>query len=257
MSLLANRIVYLDSSRRTSGTSEDYVIVQNGAHWGPPIAPSRVKLVSAAIPFTFGNIGPGNNQFNIDSTLITIPAGFYTGTQLASVIQALAGSTSVTSVTYNSTALSFTFSGGSSFSLNFTIPNSAGNVLGFGNVVVTGTSLTSTTVAGILPDYEIWVCSDLVGGSDNGVVPIYDPPSSAQVLAVVPITSCYGGIIDYRGCCSTPFYGCSASPYVNALTNNQPASIRMFLRFPSGLAVDLHGAKWTCQLNFEWGSYRP
>jgi hypothetical protein len=267
-----NRLVYINSLNRTTGTNEDFYINENisaGPHFGPPQVPGRVKLIKAAIPFTWDNITSNNNKFTIIDSMgsypVTIPIGNYSGSSLAPVILAAivaAGPADTYTVTYDSATLKYTIAATGDFQLDFTVVNSAGNLLGFGNVITPGGigSVTSTNVAGILPDYEMFVCSDLVGGSDNGVILFNQPANSEQILAVVPINACYGGIIQYCPCGDIPFYSCIQSPFSAAYQNPGSQSvprIRLYLRWPSGNPINLEGAHWTCQLNFEFASLRP
>ena len=103
-------------------------------------------------------------------------------------------------------------------------------------------------------DYEIFVCSDLVGGSDNGIIPWNDAalPSylnQNQILASVPINKCYNTVLYYTSPDDVPFFPVVQSPFSSGITT-QP--LRMFLKFPSGIDVDLNGYHWTATLVFEF-----
>lgn len=265
-----NRLVYINSQDRTTGTNEDFYIAENisaGPHFGPPQVPSRVKLIKAAIPFTWNNVTDNNNKFSLNEgsdVPITIPVGNYTGATLATAVQNAIMATTPTytyTVTFNATSLKYTISATGNFELDFTGVDSAGKLLGFGNIITAiGTSVTGNEVASILPDYEMFICSDLVGGSDNGVILFGKPAASEQILAVVPINSCYGGIVQYCPCGNIPFYSCIQSPFAAAYQNPGSQSspkIRLYLRWPSGDLIYLNGAHWTCQLNLEFASLRP
>lgn len=270
-SVNVNRLVYINSLNRTTGTNEDFYInenLTNGPHFGPPQVPSRVKLVRASIPYTWSNVTTSNNKFSLTdgggTFAIVIPPGNYTGTTLATAVNAAitaAGPLETYTVTYSTTTLKFTVSATGNFQLNFTGADSAGNLLGFGNVITPlGAAVTSTNVASILPDYEMFICSDLIGGSDNGAIRLEQAATSEQILAIATINASFGGIVQYDPANDIPFYSCIQSPYSASYQNpgSQSASrIRLFLRWPSGNPISLSGAHWTCQLNFEFASLRP
>ena len=125
-------------------------------------------------------------------------------------------------------------------------------ILGF-DEVVTGdvSSHTSTGVASILPDYEIWVCTDLINGVDTGIANwTGNSPASEQmgILACVPITTCFGGIIHYTVPDEFPFYTIVNSEFILG----EPRASRYYLRFPSGMPLSLNGNEWSMQVLFDF-----
>ncbi len=257
---------YINSSaafRDPSGTNEDFTITTTTFRLAS--VPKRVKLINACIPYTWNNITDFNNTFTLiepgvpASYIITVPDGHYDGFTLASILQTaiMAATPTLTyTVVFSSTTLKYTISATGTFQLDFTTSNSIAVQLGFNVDTITSpdTSTTSTDVAQLIPDYQIFICSDLVTGSDNGVmVWTPDPPSSSEVLASVPIAGCFGGIITYvtNG---EPFFPISQSAFAQQKNpgDTSPRVMRYFLRFPSGIPVNLNGVHWTAQLVFEF-----
>jgi hypothetical protein len=268
---LPQKVIYINSSvgfRDAGGSNEDFTITETGHHFAS--VPKRVKLVKASIPYSWNNITANNNVFAIqenpgNSATITVPAGAYNGTTLASTIQTLLGSAGLLNtytVTFDTSFVRFNFAGTGAFTLSFTPASSIAMQLGFvaGSTYGPDTSITSANVAQLVPDYEIFICSDLVEGSDNGVVKFTpDPPISAgvsgsQILASVPLSTCFGGVINYCACDGIPFFPISQSLYGKVLStgDNSSKPIRFFLAFPSGIPVFLNGLHWSAQLVFEF-----
>lgn len=266
---------YINSSaphRDPGGTNEDFYITESGRHYGPPLTPKRVKLARATIPFTWFNVTNSNNVFeliDVDGThQVTMPPGNYDAPTLAAVIgnllNALPGLAGMYTVAFNTMTFRLIFSsvdGVRTFQLNFDIPNSAALLLGFpvGSTTESGTNLTAPNMVGLVPDFEIFICSDLVQGCDNGLVMWNtSPPSNTQILAKVSVSGCYGSILNYCGCECSPFFDMRGSPYAAAATSTivpePPRRMHFWLQFPSGMPVDLNGAHWTATLVVDFGS---
>lgn len=267
--------LYINSSaayRDPGGSNEDFVITENGRHFGPPLTPKRVKLARASVPYTWFNTTTSNNSFQIvegsNVFTITIPPGNYDGptliTVLNSLIAATPGMANTYMVAFNTMTFRLTFmsvTGPGTFQLNFNVPHSAALLLGFiaGSMTPVSNSVTAPNIVGLLPDFEIFICSDLVQGCDNGLIMWNTaPPSNTQILAKVSVSGCYGGILNYCGCECSPFFDMRASPYTAAATSKAipapPRTMHFWLQFPSGLPVDLNGAHWSATLVTDWGS---
>jgi hypothetical protein len=254
---------YINSSeafRDPSGTNEDFTITEYTARMAQ--TPKRVKLIKASIPYTWNNITSFNNTFSVLDPaphVVTIPDGHYNGVDLAPVLQSAINASGVSqtyTVIFNTNTLKYTISSVGDFSLDFTDSNSAATQLGFNTDIVTlpAISVTSTDVAQLIPDYEVFICSDLVTGSDNGVMKwTSSPPTSDEILATVPITGCFGGLITYITT-GEPFFTMAQSAYAQPQEPGpySPRTMRFFLRFPSGIPVELNGLHWTAQLVFEF-----
>jgi len=94
-----------------------------------------------------------------------------------------------------------------------------------------------------------------VQGSDNGIIPWNgDPPppytDQNQILARVPINSCFNSVLTFTNSPSSPFFITTQSNYA---AESGVRSLRFFLRFPSGVAVDLNGYHWTAEILFDFG----
>jgi hypothetical protein len=268
------KTLYINALNRTAGVIEDFTIVTQVESF--PTPPKSVKLVTASIPYVWDTITADNNTFSIVQTTVppppmlttvvdnfVIPPGNYTGQTLASTVQALINASLVLGqtyiVTYSNTTFQFTFttSGSSPFQIVF---GTAATLLGFApnstNPPSPAFSVTSTQLAQLLPDYEIFICSDLVIGSDNGVI-IWkgSPPNlsgQTMILARIPINECYSEVLQYRAHEQLPFYTVTQSNFVRQMLAEQPASMRFFLALPSGNPVNMHNYWWTAELVFDF-----
>jgi len=264
--------VYVNSTWRTAGTNEDFTITKLVQEFSQP--PKSVKLVGASIPYTWQNITVNNNTFTITqspggaSEDFVIPVGNYNPTELATLIQMMVSASvvlgQVYTVTYSSAMSAFTFTtvGPDSFQIIFSEPSAAmslGFAPGSTNPSMPATSVSSTAAVQLLPDYEIFVCSDLVKGSDNGVMPwnpalVLTPDDQPQILARVPVTGCHGGVIHFKPSDDLPYYGVTQSSFARSISAGTPATIRFFLVLPSGNVLDLEGYPWTMELVFDFNS---
>lgn len=263
---------YINSSapyRNAGGTNEDFVITENGRHLGPPKTPKFVKLASASIPYTWYNVTTSNNAFTLveggTSYPVTIPVGNYDGAGLATALTTAlnaSGGANTYTVTYSTVTSKLTFAAApGTFRLNFNVANSIALLVGFpaGTLTAIVSSITAPNVVALTPDYEIFICSDLVQGCDNGIM-MWDTaaPSNTQILGRVTVSGSHGGILSYRGYEYEPFFDMRASPYAAAATSqavpSPPRTMHFWLQFPSGLPVDLNGSFWSATLVVDFGS---
>ena len=270
------KVIYINSQeqyRDIGGSDEDFTITKDVQEF--PVEPKSVKLIHATIPFTWNNVTANNNTFSVTENgpvpvtdAFVIPIGNYTGDQLAEEVQDLLNNsgtlTQTYSVTFDSQTLKYTFTTSpNGMQITFAASGSAALLLGFAEDSTTpgtaSTSFDSTNTAQLLPDYEIFICSDLVRGSDNGVIPwktgsLPGALAQNQILARIPLTGCYSGLIHYSAHTDLPYYICTQSKFskVRSSADTANPSIRFFLAFPSGETVDLNGYHWTAErvLNF-------
>ena len=100
----------------------------------------------------------------------------------------------------------------------------------------------------LLPFTEISVCSNIVEGSDNGVITWKNNPTdSSNILAIVPINSCFNSIVQWNSSSDLPFYSISQSRF-----NSRISEINFSLRFPDGSLVNLNGYNWSALLIIEF-----
>lgn len=257
---------YINSANRDmGGSSENFTITDSASLFTYP--PKAVKLTKANIPYTWYNVVSTNNQVILieqpnPGVLATIPVGNYTGTSLASALQTALNAVAVLhtyTVTFNTLTQFFTITGSAgTFSLDFSTPNSAAARLGFAAGVTTTPAITttSTQLAQIQSDNELWICSNLVGGCDNGFVLMSSAtPSNTQILAVVPITGTFGDVINYVAPVDDPYFPTTQSEYGKVPTPgvaSTPKSMSFFLAFPSGFALGLNGQNWSNTLTFSF-----
>jgi len=208
------KVVSIQSLNRTDGIPEDFIITDSGKNFINN--PKSVKASLICIPYTWYNVDEimGNvfswNGSGSGSHSIIIPDNNYTGESLAVELQALmvaefAGYT----VTYDKVTNKFTINATENFTIDFTVADNMHLILGWDEVVVvpTATSHTSTNVAGFVLDKSVWVCTDMIAGVDNGIIPWTDenPPVEQHVLAEVPIMGCFGCILVYT---PPPMFSC-------------------------------------------------
>jgi hypothetical protein len=258
------RTIYINSANRDIGGNDaDFTVTRNVVEFSG--VPKSAKLMSVSIPYTWNNITNTNNTFSITETAVgtdnfVISVGNYDGTALATEVQSLLNASGVLThnytVVFDSSTLKFTITNSvNTIQITFAPTGSAALLLGFapGSSSIVALSIVSTETAGLLPDYEIFVCSSLVAGSDNGVMlwsPTYTPSivNQSQILARVPITSCYSGVINYCTPAGLPAYVISQSSFARAVSLGEPATIRFFLALPSGLSIDLNGYHWSGEI---------
>jgi hypothetical protein len=249
------------------GSSQDAAVILGFDEGSTnPGAPALAVVSTTAAPAST-TIPTYNNTFEITETAVgsdsfIIPPGNYDGATLATEIQTLLNNSGVLThnytVTFDSNYLLFTISNSvNTIQVIFPANNSAAALLGFEagsvNPTVAASDVVSTQSAQILPDYEIFICSDLVGGSDNGVMlwsPNYVPAVDNQTLylARVPITGCYSGVINYSANPNIPFYSVSQSSFARNVVLGLPASMSFSLILPSGLPITLNGYHWTAEI---------
>jgi hypothetical protein len=261
---MQKKSVYINSNNRISGTNENFFISDSNRYSLPP---QYVKLVSASIPYTWYSISTSNSSLSVSEppsitqTVITIPSNNYTGTTLATALQTAlnsAGLTHTYTVTYSGTTNLFTISATGNFILHFAASGSLASQLGFASnsTTTSATSVTSTMQAQFLTDYEIFICSNLVSGIDNGYAEFVSGSAiNSQILAVVPIDSTpQNTIINYTNDGMNPSYNINQSLYGKLLSYGDltPKLINFFLAFPSGNIVNLNNYHWSATLMFLW-----
>lgn len=252
--------IYINSAagyRDIGGTDEDFTITKNVFNFYN--RPKKVKLLSARIPYTWNNITSNNNKFNLleptPATFnITITAGHYNGTTLAAAVQTAlnaSGAVNTYTVVYNTTTFKFTISATGNFQLDFTVADSMAAALGFGEVITAlNNTVTSTGVAVINADSEVFIESNLVGGIDNGVVSYFTGTSTDRHwLASVPLCGCYGSILNYNSSDTSPWFTTSQSVIGDTIT---PVVMSFKLILLSGNPISLAGAHWSANILFEF-----
>lgn len=237
------KTIYINSANRTSGTNEDFTIVTNEFFTAKP---KRAKIVYAQIPYTWYNIVTGyNNTFTINGTVITLQDGNYTSDQAVTAINSLLTSATIpVQVSFDIKTFKFTFYSTSAATFTATFGT---NVYG----ITPGTygpltSLTSDLLSSLLLSTELQICSDLVGGTDNGVIMFQPTPANTQVMAVLPVEPPFGGAAAYNAAIDFPFYPIRQSPF------NYDYSMRFFLRLSAGPPINLHGATWSIIVALEF-----
>ena len=261
---------YINSSvRDAGGSNEDFTITDTRETIDN--APKTVKLLNACIPFTWNNVtdtGGGGEELQFTDSVptiytVTVPAGNYSGGDALATAVATAmngsGSPDTFTVTFDDNTYKLTFTTtGADMELNFTTVDDLASTLGFeaGSDYGPAASITSVNVVNVLGYLEMFICSDLVCGADNGVIPwtTSSPESDLCILARVPIRSCFGGIVDYIAQTELPMFPVTQSDFVQESLEPRtvPRSMRFYLRWPDNTQVDLNGATWTAELIFNF-----
>lgn len=253
--------LYVNSNNRDiGGTNESFTITDTSGRFSVP--PRAVKLTRASIPYTWQNITSSNNVFTITEAgpaiTITVPPGNYSGTALATAITSAITASSAThtyAVVYNQSTGLFTISANGTFSLGFNQVNTIAPRIGFvaGTSTSPATSVTSTMVAILSDDNEIFICSNLVGGIDNGY-DLLEPgaATNTQILAVAQINAIQNSTILFESYDDEPFFQITQSEWgkIYSSGDTTPRVISFFLRLPSGDTVNLQGYSWSAVLTF-------
>lgn len=249
---MSRKVLYINSDtvNRSSGSNEDFTIVKTIEEFSG--RPNTCKLVSASIPYTWNNIvnfsimvSVGNSEFPV-----LVSDGNYSGTQLASALTtAITDATGVQiSVAWNAQISRFLFSSVIEFQIT---ASASGNNLGLPEGIFPDSpaqAWTAPKTGVLLPFTELCICSNIVEGSDNGIIRwSANPSESGKILAIIPINICFNGIIQWTSSCELPFYSISQSRF------NAPSSeIRFALKFPDGSPVNLNGYNWSAVLIIEF-----
>ncbi len=255
------KTVYINSDNRTAGTAEDFTITNIPSFNNNPIS---VKLINACVPMTWYNVVAGSNTLTfVDSAAslwtITLPPGNYDGTTAAAALQTLmnaAGAVDSYTVAYDGTNYKLTFTSTGNLTLDFTVAPNLAKFLGFvsGDVYGPALSITSPNMVNMLLTTEIFICSDLVFGTDNGVIPWTSSIPNYGVLARIPLLACFGKIIVYTATGELPFYSIVQSEFseLQDPNNNIPRTMRFYLLFPDGTPINLNGFNWSAELLFNF-----
>ena len=270
------RSMFVNSSVRDSGgTDENFTVTIPDEIFIN--RPKSVKLIKACIPFSWYNIISttesttyANNKLKFTGSIsgdhiIEVPPSNYDGLTLAAKVEELMNNATAANtykVTFDEVSGFYTFTSTiETFTFDFTISNTLYERLGFANGSTPSSSalpnaiITSTQVAKLFVDLEIFVHSNLVGGTDNGVIPLTtETPKSNEILArISTCCACPGGFVDYCACPDEPFYLVTQSLFSKIKEDNDTTkrSIKFYLSFPSGFPLDLRGLRWSGQIVLE------
>jgi hypothetical protein len=253
---------YVNSADRYSGTAENFFVIDTGRFSLPP---QYVKVISANIPYSWYNITTANNEVSVSEppsvTIVdvTIPVGNYTGATLATALQTTlngAGLTHTYAVTYSASTNLFTISANGNFILYFTASNNMAMRLGFvsGSQTTSAMSVTAPNQAAFSDDNEIFICSNLVSGIDNGYTKFDNivPATNDQILAVVTLNASPGATINYTATSADQFFNITGSAYgkIQSPYDITQKTINFYLQLPSGDAINLNGLNWSMTLLF-------
>jgi len=255
---MQTKVIYINSSSQfidAGGSPEDFAFTKEINEFSG--VPKFAKLSSACVPYMWDNVTADNNVFDAfevaaGTDTLTIPAGSYSGASLATAVQDLLNASGVLTqtyvVTYDATTFKFSFStvDPNGLQLTFNEPGSAALLLGFDqDSTFPGAPSTSfDSPATTQTDHEIFICSNLVAGSDNGVIQWdvnYTPTSSnqQQILARIPANTVFGDTIFYKSSVEDPWF---------PISQVDLTYMRFFLKFPSGITVNMNNNNWSAEI---------
>lgn len=243
--MYTQKLFYLNSRDRTSGTDSDFTInlrdLQN-------FQPTHVVVLQANIPKSYYVVQEGQNTFTLteedsDTVEITIPPSNYTRINFKSVLQSLLTTHSPNAYVYtitipNSTSsgdngkYTFTCAGHTLESKIIMEDNNLFELMGFDsfstNSFTTGT-LVSTNIVKISKEDTIFIHSDMVGGlSDSILQDIYSVGNGD-----------YSNIV---------FQNFAIDQYSKEMVGNTSNNFRFYLANEDGERLDLNGLNWTMTL---------
>lgn len=227
--------LYLDSSKRTSGTNELYEIKLN-----PPI--SRIKkidIISLEIPFSFYIINSNNNilKFNDGTTTytVTIPIGNYDGITLPNVLEVLFNNVSSGfNISYltNTYKLRFQRTSGN-FQLIYTGSTSA-YIVGLSSDSILTNDFTCQDISNLSGPNYLFINS--LALTRPKVTRSYNGDIQSNILYKIPINVSPGSAIVEK----------NIYPVQIEFANSQTIKdIDLQLLFPNGNTVDLNGQPWS------------
>jgi hypothetical protein len=254
-------LVEVNSSLRLSGIGSD-----TDANFGFTIpdgvirrVPKRVKVYSAVIPFAWSLINSGNNKFSFtegsSDFVITLDQQNYSAASLASSIkgQMDALGTYVYSVTVNAITNIFTIAGTGVFNLDFSMSDSIGPILGYGNgVYVSDTSYEASNIVNLVYDGYVHINSSIARGKDNGVIILKgDDVDVEPPLAAVPICGDYGFVLGYQAPTDLQPINIEGSKFSTSIRQRRfPVQLDFQLTSPTGATIDMKGVSWSMVLQF-------
>ena len=246
------QIIEVNSRHITSGTPDNfYITIPNDLF--TTRSPHFIKVVDANIPYSFFQIIDGvNNHFTLDDgggvVDIYITEQHYSGVQLALEIKneldAVSSIPQVYTVDYSKQTNKYTIHSTANFTLDFDFDDSIYKATGFLRQSYAGTnSYTSDTMIDLINDEFLWICTDLINGIDNGVM-LYRPTTeNMHILATIPITVDYGGMICYHEEIIEPPKDIRNARF--SYNEDVTKSINIWLERESGLPMSLNGLNWS------------
>lgn len=186
MSILENRIYYVNSENRVAGTPSNFtyhIDIPDGSRY------DSACILSMTIPRSYYLVRDGQNQVTLTldgvANLITVPAGNYNALNFATAFIALlnAVSSNVFTMTFSSTTGKYTYGyTGSAVVVSFDLvsPSRLGHQLGFDEVstnTFVGNSLVSQNVVDFISTSTLFLHSDLVQDQTTILQEIYSDNS--------------------------------------------------------------------------------
>jgi len=259
-------IVKISSDKYTTKSGETLSIEVPYTLISRPVR--SIRLIDAIIPFSFSTVPPDENQFDFTDTVgtntITLPDGTFSPESiietLKNMLDANSGAGLTFTVIYNRCEGRYEIRADGPYSLDFTVPNSAADLLGFNSVVKTAVEtppasniwiVESDTRNRIALDKYINITSNLVRGIDQGIIYLDGSPNPtvSNVIASIPIVGTAGSNILFNESNETPEIDIRSSVLGQIQVPNTDGSrtVEFGLSLDSGNPVDLGGTFWSAR----------
>ena len=256
MAYTKSKLFQIEGDQRSSGTGSNFTFDLGSSN--AILQAKRIVLKAVVIPNVFYNITSYNNvlQFNRDGDAlqsITVPPGFYTAEQLASVISTMTSALMTCNLTCSINTITGKFnwlvSGGTGTDTVFIYPDFAGTTTMGSNLgLPESTNLAPDEVSGAVDSPYIAQLAGLtsVNIHSKALAPgnyIEESNSTSSVLMNVPITSPFLGVTVYESTCDE----------LNDIVYSAPRSIQSIdirITDRQGTPVDLqeHNVKILCKV---------
>jgi hypothetical protein len=157
------------------------------------------------------------------------------------------------------------------YKLQFDVPDSIGHLLGFGKLEYLGTDSSAnyvvrspkyiseySTFIPLLHEKTIHIISDLVFGSDSGMMQLNEIADNAGILFIIPWWATdETKLASFRNMFEspiiTPFINIEHSEFAKTIKNGQQANMRFWVKWPSGIPIDnLANNGWSMRLSITY-----
>ena len=262
-----NQVIRVSSDKFTSKVGEEITIEVPSDIINRPV--KTIRLLDALIPNTFSTVPADGNEFNFTdlsgTSLITIPNHNLNAASVIEVLkellEAASGAGLTFTIIYHSCSGNYEFQADGNYTFDFTVPNSAGPLLGFNSAVYNAVEtppasndwiISSDRRGGFDSDKYVNITSNLVTGVDQGVVFLDGnlTPAPTNIIASIPISDTgAGGTLAFSESQDAPDINVEASVLGRPGPPNQDTirEVKFALSLDSGQPVDLNGASWAAR----------
>jgi hypothetical protein len=206
-------------------------------------------------------LSTSNNKVELTETdgpdttpvIISVTPQFYDANTFATALKTALDSDSPNGLTYTVTfsnaTQKYTISTSADFTLSFDTPDPMYEVMGFNagsDNNSTSNSLVSTNAVNFVGDRYVYITSNIVSGSDNGIHEI--GTDVAGILAAVPVVSDFETMIYYENHKDAGFIDAINS----AFNQNNNRQLTFALSLNNERTINLNGSFWSMRLLVEY-----